>query len=258
MFSHTYSYKVHLTETYEADMPHVIVNVETTPATTPDDTMAEVVHASLAPRELLPAEHLVDKGYTDAHVLVGSQREYGVAIIGPVAEDPSWQARAGEGFAKSQFLVDWERQVVTCPAGKQSLSWLPNTYPQNGMVWEVRFARKDCTPCAYRAQCTKAKQEPRILGLQAQEHHEALQAARQRQMTDTFRRQYAARAGIEGTHEQAIRRCGLRRSRYIGLAKTHLQHVITATAINIVRVATWLEGTPRATTRRSAFAALAA
>ena len=91
-------YKVHLTETCEADTPHVIVNIETTPATTPDDNMVEVIHASLAPRELLPAEHLVDKGYTDAHVLVGSQREYGVEIVGPVAEDPSWQARAQGGL----------------------------------------------------------------------------------------------------------------------------------------------------------------
>jgi hypothetical protein len=34
-----------------------------------------------------------------------------------MAEDPSWQARAREGFDKSQFLVDWDRRVVTCPAG---------------------------------------------------------------------------------------------------------------------------------------------
>lgn len=192
---------------------------------------------SLAPRDLLPQEHLVDKGYTAADMLVASRHEYGVTIVGPVADDSSWQARAGEGFNKSRFLVDWEHQVITCPMGKQSLSWLPNTYPKNGLVWEVRFARRDCTPCVHRSQCTKAKQEPHILGLQAREHHEALQAGRQHQTTDVFRRHYAARAGIEGTHEQAIRRCGLRQSRYIGLAKTHLQHLITATAINVVRVA---------------------
>jgi transposase len=251
-------YKVHLTETCDEDTPHVIINVETTPATTPDDHMVEAVHASLAQRDLLPAEHLVDKGYTDSHVLVDSQRDYGVTIVGPVADDPSWQARSGQGFDKSQFLVDWEHHVVTCPAGKQSISWLPNTYPKNGMVWEVRFARKDCTPCIHRSHCTRAKKEPRIVGLQTREQYEALQTARQRQTTDAFRHQYAARAGIEGTHEQGIRRCGLRRCRYIGQAKTHLQHVITATAINIVRVAAWLEGMPRAQTRRSAFAALAA
>jgi hypothetical protein len=75
-----------------------------------DDNLAAVIHASLAPRDLLPQEHLVDKGSTDADMLVASQHEYGVAIIGPVADDPSWQARAGEGFDKSQFRVDWEHQ----------------------------------------------------------------------------------------------------------------------------------------------------
>ena len=122
-------YKVHLTETCDAALPHLIVNVETTPATTPDDNMIGNVHASLEPRGLLPAEHLVDKGYTDSQVLVESQQTYGVTLIGPVADDPSWQARAGTGFDKAQFLVDWDRQVVTCPMGKQSISWLPNTYP---------------------------------------------------------------------------------------------------------------------------------
>jgi len=115
-------YKGHLTETCDPATPHLIVNVETTPATTPDDQMIATVHASLEPRGLLPAEHLVDKGYTDSQVLVESQRTYGVTLLGPVADDPSWQARAGTGFDKAQFLVDWERKVVTCPMGKQRVS----------------------------------------------------------------------------------------------------------------------------------------
>src|ERR1035438_5984956 len=80
--------------------------------------MIQVVHESLAKRELLPSEHLVDKGYTDSEMLVESERQHGVRIIGPVSDDPSWQLRAG-GLDKSQFTVDWERKVVTCPAGKQ-------------------------------------------------------------------------------------------------------------------------------------------
>ena len=109
--------------------------------------MLAVIHKSLETRDLLPAEHLVDKGYTDSRVLVDSRNDYGVTITGPVADDPSWQARMEDGFDKSQFVVDWDQQVVTCPAGKRSISWLPNTYPQNGMVFEARFARRDCTPC---------------------------------------------------------------------------------------------------------------
>jgi transposase len=249
-------YKVHLTETCEEDMPHLIVNVETTPATPPDDNMVDVIHDSLAQRGLLPAEHLVDKGYTDAQGLVESQQTYGLTLLGPVADDPSWQAREGTGCDKSHFVVDWDRQSVTCPMGKQSISWLPHTYPKSGMAWEVRFARKDCTPCLHRAQCTRAKQEPRIVGLQVREQYEALQAARQRQTTEAFRRQYAPRAGIESAHAQGIRRCGLRQARYIGIAKTHLQHIATAAALNLVRLGEWLAGTPHAQTRCSPFARL--
>jgi transposase len=249
-------YKVHLTETCDADTPHLIVNVATTPATTPDDHMAAVVHQSLKERDLLPRDHLVDKGYTDSQMLVDSEREYGVTIIGPVAEDPGWQAREGTGFDKSQFMVNWDRRVVTCPAGKQSISWLRHTTPASGMAFEARFARQDCTPCVSRARCTRAKLEPRIVGLQVREQYEALQAARKRQTTPEFQQQYAARSGIEATHEQAVRRCGLRRSRYIGLAKTHLQHLLTATAINVVRLGEWFAGCTPATTRRSRFAAL--
>ena len=249
-------YKVHLTETCDLNTPHLIVNVETTPATTPNDHMIAVVHASLAQRHHLPTMHLADKGYTSAQVLLDSQRDDQVAIIGPVADDPSWQAQAGEGFAKADFQIDGDRQVATCPAGHPSVSWLPNTYPKNGVVWEARFSRQDCTPCPHRAQCTRAKKEPRILGLQARDQHEALQTARAAQTTEAFREQYASRAGVESTHEQAIRRCGLRHCRYIGLAKTHLQYLATAVAINLIRVGEWLAGTLTTPTRCSRFAAL--
>src|SRR5262249_15688877 len=69
-------YKVHFTETCDEDRPHLIVNVETTSATTPDDNMIEEVHKSLEPHDRRPGEHLVDKGYTDAKVLVDRQREH--------------------------------------------------------------------------------------------------------------------------------------------------------------------------------------
>jgi len=54
-----------------------------------------------------------------------------------------------------------------------------------------------------------------------------------------------------------VRAFGMRRTRYRGLEKTHLQHVAIATAINVDRLVAWFAGTPRATTRTSRFAALA-
>ena len=64
------------------------------------------------------------------------------------------------------------------------------------------------------------------------------------------------RAGVEGTLSLGVRAMGLRRSRTIGLAKTHLQHFVTAAAIDLMRLAAWVEDTPMARTRRSAFARL--
>jgi transposase len=61
---------------------------------------------------------------------------------------------------------------------------------------------------------------------------------------------------MEGTISQGVRVMGLRRSRDIGQEKTHLQHVATAAALNMVRSMAWVHGLPRAQTRRSTFAGL--
>jgi len=87
--------------------------------------------------------------------------------------------------------------------------------------------------------------------------HQALQAARQYQQTPEFQQRYATRAGVEGSLSQGIRAFGLRRSRYIGLVKAHLQHIVTSVAMNLVRLMHWWEEIPKAATRVSRFQALA-
>jgi transposase len=123
-------------------------------------------------------------------------------------------------------------------------------------VIRIRFDGATCRACPASQACTSARTAPRQLTVRPQTHHEAIQAARQRQETAAFTTQYARRAGVEGTHVQGIRRCGLRRTRYVGLAKTHLQHLITAVALNVIRVGAWWLGTPQAKTRGSPLVAL--
>jgi hypothetical protein len=86
-----------------------------------------------------------------------------------------------------------------------------------------------------------------------------------RQTTDGVRAGRAAagdddvgEADVAGLLSQAVRRCGVRRSRYVGLARIHLGHILAATAVNFIRVGEWLAGTPRAETRRPPFAAVLA
>lgn len=250
-------YKVHVTETCGDDTPHLITDVQTTPAPTADFDLPPTIQAALAARELLPSEHLVDAGYVSADHLVTSQQAHGVALLGPVALDSSWQTQAQQGFGVAAFVMDWEAHTATCPRGRNSVLWVPGQDRHGHDVVHIRFARADCAACAVRAQCTHASSQPRMLTVRTREQHEALQSARQRQTTDEFQKTYAARAGIEGTLSQGVRVADLRRSRYLGLAKTHLQHLITATAINLLRVAAWLADLPRAQTRRSPFRTLA-
>src|SRR5262249_48824197 len=129
---------------------------------------------------------------------------------------------------------------------------------QPRQIIRVKFARSDCLKCYKRDQCVRSQTGgPRQLLLQAEEFHKALEQMRKLFASEEGQREYQHRAGIEGTLSQGIRRGTLRRTRYVGLAKTHLQEVATAAAINILRGVNFLNNVPIAETRGSRFARLA-
>lgn len=249
-------YKVHLTETCDEDSVHLITHVETTQAHISDVAQTAPIHSALASKGLLPDEHVVDAGYVDGTLLVESINDFDIELIGPVRPDVSWQAKSADGYDLSQFQIDWENQRATCPEGKASQCWTASKDAWNNPTIRVKFSRTDCRLCPNRDRCTKSKSEPRSLTLRPQAEHEAIQSVRQKQRTDEWKARYNTRAGIEGTLSQGIRVFGMRRTRYIGLAKTHLQHLLTAVAMNVVRLVNWLDGVPHAKTRTSRFAAL--
>jgi transposase len=235
-------YKVHMTEICDDDSPRFITNVHTTLSTITDEQAVEPIHSKLAEKDLLPSEHLLDAGYPTANNLVSSKTEYNIEIIGPVRSDPSWQAKAQQGFDNTSFQVDWDNSQVTCPQGHQSTKWLPGLDVSGKPVIRVRFNAVTCRNCQVRDSCTKSKTEPRELSLLPQVQQTALHQARLAQQTPEWKATYNQRAGIESTHSQGIRRSSLRQSRYIGLRKTHLMQVLIACALNLVRLDAWLDG----------------
>lgn len=249
-------YKVQLTETCDDDQPHLLTQVTTTIAPATDFAQLAVIQADLARRDLLPAEQLADAGYVRGSNLVASRQEYQIDLVGPASDDHQWQAKAGDGFDVAHFQIDWEAHQVTCPQGHQSARWTPMQTARNRAMIHVDFSPSDCTPCPVRASCTRAKTLPRGLTLQPQAEHAAIQAARLRQTTAEYAERYAQRSGIEGTVSQGVRAFGLRQARYRGLAKTHLQQVAIATAINLQRIVDWMNAAPSAPTRCSHFTAL--
>jgi transposase len=252
-------YKVHLSETCDESLPHLITNVHTTAATTQDVACTSEIQAALYLKQLNPSQHVVDAGYIDADLIVESQNKYGIELFGPTRLNPSWQAREG-GFDSSQFVIDWDRQQVSCPAGKQSVYWYEHEPKERyrRLIVKVRFDRRDCLNCGHRAKCVRSQNgTARQLVLPAKALHEALTKTRQQIVSEEGKCEYRKRAGIEGTLSQGVRRGSLRRCRYIGLAKTHLQEVATAAGINILRTVNFLNQKPIAKTRVSRFAGLA-
>jgi transposase len=244
-----HGYAIHWTESCGDDHPHLITDAQAVPAPTPDITVLPGIHARLAARQLLPAEHLVDQGYMAGHSLVESRTQYGIDLIGRLPAESSWQARQPDGVSSEQFQINWARQEALCPQGQVARMSPVRRNAAGQPVVDIQFSAAHCGACPLRQRCTQSTTGGRTLKLSI--YHDAILAARWRQSTADFAQAYARRAGIEGTISQTVQTHGARRTRYIGLAKTQVQALLTAIAINLKRAALWLMGRPRAATRPS-------
>ncbi|WP_372494201.1 transposase [Actinoallomurus purpureus] len=236
----------------------MITHVATTDATVTDTEMTQEIHQALAERELTPGEHAVDAGYVTAAHIVTARTEHGIELLGPAGLDTCHQQHGEDHFAQSAFAIDWQTRTVTCPQGVASVSWSDQHKSSGTPIGRVHFAAQDCRQCPLRSHCTNADNGKwgRSLTLLPRDQQQALDTRRQEQLTDEWQQRYHIRAGVEGTISQAVRRTAIRHTRYIGLPKTHLGHVLAATAINIIRFDAWLTETPLGKTRTSHLANL--
>jgi len=220
--------------------PNLITHVATTTATVTDNQMTAPIHDALAAKHLTPARHYADSGYLTPALVVCELTRHSIALIGPLLADTSAQARAGAGYARADFTIDYDMHTVTCPQGRQAASWTPCIqYSKPAIV--ATFATTDCGPCPARTLCTTGKR--RQLSLLPRELAEAQSTIRAAEHTTSFQTDYARRAGVEGTIHQSIAH-GARRARYRGLPKTRLDHVYMACALNLLRLEAFWNGTP--------------
>jgi transposase len=184
--THGVWYQVHSTETWDADQPDLLTQVITTSATTPDSMMGPSLHHDLAPRDLLPGTHVLDSDYVDADRLVTAPTQHHVEVVGPAFGSYSRQWLAGPGYNLQAFVIDWEAHPARCPQGHRRVKWTPGRGVSGDPVVRIRFDAGICRACPVRQACTWDKDAPRQLTVRPQAHHEAIQAARQRQETAEF------------------------------------------------------------------------
>ena len=262
-------YKVHFTETCNpptpttdpgagrhpkrGEAPNLITNVATTTATVSDFSMTTPIHQQLADKDLTPDQHLVDSGYPSADIIVAAARLYGITLVSPMMQDHSAQARAGTGYDKASFTINFDAQQATCPQGVISSSWSPARQRGTDAI-VVGWSTTTCKACPTKSLCTKGSR--RHLTVRPRAEHQALTTARAQQTTAQWKTTYAARAGVEGTMRQTTHVTGIRTARYRGLPKTTLEHNIAATAINLIRLDAYWTGHPLDRTRTSHLARL--
>ncbi len=193
---------------------------------------------------------------------MASRVDHALDLLGPALPDSSRQAQAGQGFELGAFSVLWSERAARCPAGQVSQSWNEDRDERGAAMVRIGFSQRSCGPCSHQTLCSPLqpgpRANPRRLTILEQPAYEAWPTRRREQSGEEWKTQYACRAGIEGTLSQGARRVDLRRCRCLGQAKTHLQHVLTAAAINRVRVDAGLRSQPRARTRQSRLATLLA
>ena len=250
-------YRTHITETCDDASPRFITHVIAKAASFHDSHCAPMIHEALVKKKLRPGVHLVDTGYITAKAMLDSQQRFGVNLIGATMYNTSWQKRKRGAFGTDQFAIDWEKKQIRCPEGKLSEAWGEYETEKMGKYVRARFSAKECQACSAKANCFNSKTRGRQLTLRRHEAYQMLEQMRQETKSEKGKENYKRRAGIEGTISQAVRGFGLRKTRYRSMAKTRLQTIATAAAMNIDRFFAWQQGTPLAKTRTSHFAALA-
>jgi len=170
-----------------------------TPANVPEATVTEAISADLDRQEVFLKELHIDRAYLSSHLVRERSEELELYC-------KAWPVREGKRFHKQAFVLDWERQVIRCPA-QQEMPFVP------GGV--VHFPKDTCAQCPLKAQCTSSA-KGRSVSIHPDEA--LLSELRQGQQTPEGRHKLRERVAVEHTLAHVGYWQG-RRARYRGLRK---------------------------------------
>jgi Transposase DDE domain/Transposase domain (DUF772) len=170
-----------------------------TPANAPEASVTEAISADLERQQVTLKELHIDRAYLSSHLLRERSDDLQVYC-------KAWPVRQGPHFHKQAFVLDWQRQIIRCPAA-QEMPFVP------GGV--VHFPKDTCAQCPLKAQCTTSA-KGRSVSIHPDEA--LLVELRQGQQTPEGRSKLRERVAVEHTLAHVGRWQG-RRARYRGLRK---------------------------------------
>jgi len=234
-------YKFHTTETCVAGSPNFITDARVEAATKNDSLTLPDIVERLREKDLQPQKLLVDGGYVNTTFFAKARNEFGLDIVSRLVNGHSWQSKENKGFDSSRFEIDFAAREAVCPAKVTSSRWKQKKDGHS----DIYFPEEACSICPFKEACTKAV--CRILRVPPEAVYREQQFMRDRQKTPEFKKEYATRAGVEGTQSEVVRVAG-RQSTVRGRTKTNLRYVLAAVAVNFGRLFRWeMNKRPRVT-----------
>jgi transposase len=222
-------YKLQVTEIVDDELP-LITDIGIHSAIEHDSPALDTIQQRLIQRDLQPEQQYVDRAYCNGKTIASSW-DKGIDLRGYISSSTRKEA----GFRLEDFAIDLHQQTAVCPQGRHATSFQASA--QADVAFHVRFG-KQCQSCPVQALCTTEK---RGRSLEISPYHDILTRRRQEQTTAAFSQDMYARSRIESTICELTRKHGLRRSRYRGQHKANLQAAFTAVAVNLKRLANYLE-----------------
>lgn len=173
--------------------------VGVTPANVAEASVTEAISEDLGQQDVYLKELHIDRAYLSSHFVRERNNELEVYC-------KAWPVRESKHFSKQAFALDWERQIIRCPAS-QEMPFVP------GGV--VSFSKDTCAQCSLKTQCTTSA-KGRSVSIHPDEA--LLIELRQRQQTPQGRAKLRERIAVE--HALAhVRQWQGRRARYRGVRK---------------------------------------
>jgi hypothetical protein len=170
-----------------------------TPANVPEARVTEAISDDLSQQEVSLKELHIDRAYLSSHLVRERSDDLEVYC-------KAWPVRESKRFSKQTFTLDWERQIIRCPA-EQEMPFVP------GGV--VHFPKETCAQCPLKEQCTTSA-KGRSVSIHPDEA--LLLELRERQQTAQGRTKLRERVAVEHTLAHVGQWQG-RRARYHGLRK---------------------------------------
>jgi hypothetical protein len=126
---------------------------------------------------------------------------------------------------------------------QQSNSWTPAIDDRKNEVIKIKFSTTVCGRCPRQLHCIRVSKEEQT----AHHHYPTTGSSVLRCKLPNVGKRHQPSFGsqpyeraLKPRYRKRVRAFGMRRSRSIGLAKTHLQRLGIAAAINVVRIVAWL------------------